>query len=85
MLCSWSLLKTLKKGELVVDFLNLPSRYKGGNINLKAPQSMDCVRDNMTTTMGCFNHTGLLVFLFCLPSMAMVAPTQNGTPKLRVK
>ena len=27
------------------------------------------------------NHNGLLVSSICLPSMAAVAPTQNGTPK----
>ena len=27
------------------------------------------------------NHNGFLVSLSCLPSTAIVAPTQNGTPK----
>ena len=30
------------------------------------------------------NHNGLLILLICLLSMGIVAPTQNGTPKLRV-
>ena len=30
------------------------------------------------------NHNELLILLFFLPSMAIVAPTQNGTLKLRV-
>ena len=30
------------------------------------------------------NHNGLLILLICLLSMAIVAPTQNGTFKLRV-
>ena len=54
--------------------LLFPFKYGGFKVKFKQPQWAEVWYDD--------NHYRLLIFFFCLPNMAIVAPTQNGTPKL---